>query len=169
MKSGMEWVEESQFPWLVKISRGSLKRMRCVKEPAKWQNTVGEFIIIFLLLCMYNDCPHCRTQDAVHNYITPDSTETGACILHFTWKDFLLTGSLSLRFYPELSVRLFSLMNLHFVAIVSVIDTHYNTPADLWSICDRMLTVSSVKGGCCVMCVPNDMNMHISVKSVPGS
>lgn len=69
----------------VKISRGSLERMLCVKEPAKWQNTVGRFIIIFLLLCTYNDCPHYKIQDDVHNYITLDSSETGASIVCCSW------------------------------------------------------------------------------------
>lgn len=66
----------------VKISRGSLERMLCVKEPAKWQNTVGGFIIIFSLYCMYNDCPHYKTPNDAHSYITPDSKDKGASILH---------------------------------------------------------------------------------------
>lgn len=82
--NGVGWREPISSS-LVKISPGSLERMLCVKEPAKWQNTVGGFIIIFSLLCMYNDCPHYKTQDDVHNYIPPDGTETGASILHYTW------------------------------------------------------------------------------------
>lgn len=82
--NGVGWREPISSS-LVKISWGSLERMLCVKEPAKWQNTVGGFIIIFSLLCMYNDCPHYKTQDDVHNYITPDSTETGASIVHYSW------------------------------------------------------------------------------------
>ena len=82
--NGVSWIEPISSS-LVKISRGSLERMLCVKEPAKWRNTVGGFIIIFLLLCMYNDCPHYQTQDDVHNYITPDATEPGASIVHYSW------------------------------------------------------------------------------------
>lgn len=82
--NGVGWREPISLS-LVKISRGSLERMLCVKEPAKWQNTVGGFIIIFSLLCMYNDCPHYKTQIDVHNYVTPDSIETGASIIHYCW------------------------------------------------------------------------------------
>lgn len=85
--NGVGWREPISWS-LVKISWGSLERMLCVKELAKWQNTVGGSIIIFLLLCMYNDCPHYKTQDDVHNYITPDSTETGASIVHYSWFPF---------------------------------------------------------------------------------
>lgn len=144
MKSGMESVEESQFPRLLRrlAEAGSLERMLCVKELAKWQNTVGGFIIIFLLLCMYNDCPHYKTQDDVHNYITPDSAETGASIIHYSWYlfdnmvifcSFEMTDWLSNMWYFANNIRWHLLIN-----VVNIIHTVYNMFVRYCSFWDKM-------------------------------
>lgn len=74
-KSGMESVEESQFPRLLWRLAEAHWNVCFVLKNLPNDRTVGGFIIIFLLHCMYNDCPHYKTQDDVHNYITLDGSE----------------------------------------------------------------------------------------------
>lgn len=137
--NGVGWREPISSS-LVKISWGSLERMLCVKEPAKWQNTVGGFIIIFSLLCMYNDCPHYKTQDDVHNYITPDSTETGASIVHYSWCLFDNT----VIFFLFVQITLHTI-RWHLLINMVVIHTMYSMFVHYCSFWDKMNAIFIAK------------------------
>ena len=125
--NGVGWREPISSS-LVKISWGSLERMLCVKEPAKWQNTAGGFIIIFSLLCMYNDCPHYKTQDDVHITL-PQTALKQVHLLYITVDVLLITWSFSLFVYMKWAIWQLNVIfcKSHWMRSDGIIPAMYNT------------------------------------------